>query len=97
MGSGFTGPHGGRQISRWLTCSLVDSGDKVLPRLSLLESILSLVALERSSIEAKGALPIDCTLTIKSVKGLKINKYSVSVLEKAYLYLGFQAPFIAYL
>ena len=39
-------------------------------RLSLLESVLRLDALECCSVETEGTLPIDCTPTIKSVHDL---------------------------
>jgi len=66
--------------------------------LSLLESVLPLVALECDSVETEGALPVDCTPKIKSIKGLlEFKKYPVPVLETMYLYLGSQAPFISYL
>ena len=88
----------GVKCSCRLTCSPVDSGDKFWLYLSLQESVLSLVALECSSVETKGVLPVDCTLTIMSIKGLlKIKKYSVSALETTYIYLGSQTPFITYL
>jgi len=50
--------------------------------------------MEHSSVEIEGALPVDCTPTIKSVKGLlKIKKYSVLVLETTCLNLGSRVPF----
>ena len=58
--------------------------------LSLLESVLRRVVLERGSVETEGALPVDCTPTIKLVKGLlEFKKYSVSVLETTYLNLAY--------
>jgi len=62
----------GRQpnFSCQLTRSPVDSSDKLWLRLSLLESVIPFVVLEHDFVETDGALPVDCTPTIKSIQGL---------------------------
>ena len=52
----------------------VDSDHKLWLRLSLLKYALPFVTLERGSVETEGALPVDCTPTIKSVQGFIRNK-----------------------
>jgi len=56
--------------SRWLTWSPVDFNSKLWLRLSLVESVLPFGMLECDSVEIEGALPVDCTPTIKSRQGL---------------------------
>jgi len=49
----------------------------------------------RCSTGTKGALPVDHTLAIKSVRTFKIsNQFSLKYSETTYLYLGSKAPFI---